>query len=153
MIDGKEADLSAGPLSGGPVLCMDIDGVASPLGQDNRYDLDALPPGFVPYPCPSAMTREEWCREWERLCRCIRRCRIGAGLHTLCLGIHLAGDERKVLLQRQALRCGGLALPDAIKRLCVNLCSGLHDNMMDYANLVYSKGIAPYPFQKGCWLL
>ena len=50
MTDKDCSELPAGPLSGGPVLCLDIDGVASPLGQDNRYDLHAPTPGFVPLP-------------------------------------------------------------------------------------------------------
>ena len=48
MTDKEYSVLPAGPLSGGPVLCLDIDGVSSPLGQDNRYDLHAPTPGFVP---------------------------------------------------------------------------------------------------------
>ena len=50
MIDKEYSELPAGPLSGGPVLCLDIDGVASPLGQDNRYNLHGPTPGFVPVP-------------------------------------------------------------------------------------------------------
>lgn len=48
MTEEKYSALPAGPLSGGPVLCLDIDGVASPLGQNNRYDLHAPTAGFVP---------------------------------------------------------------------------------------------------------
>ena len=48
MTDVKDSALPTGPLSGGPVLCLDIDGVLSPLGQDNRYDLHAPTPGFIP---------------------------------------------------------------------------------------------------------
>ena len=50
MTDKEYSELPAGPLSGGPVLCLDIDGVSSPLGQDNRYDLHAPTPGFVSAP-------------------------------------------------------------------------------------------------------
>ena len=50
MTDKEYAELPAGPLSGGPVLCLDIDGATSPLGQDNRYDLHAPTPGFVHLP-------------------------------------------------------------------------------------------------------
>ena len=50
MTDIKRSELPTGPLSGGPVLCLNIDGVLSPLGQDNRYDQDAPTPGFVPVP-------------------------------------------------------------------------------------------------------
>ena len=50
MTDKEYAEMPAGPLSGGPVLCLDIDGVTSPLGQDNRYDLIGPTPGFVPVP-------------------------------------------------------------------------------------------------------
>ena len=44
------AELPAGPLSGGPVLCLNIDGTLTPLGYDNRYDQEAPIPGFVPVP-------------------------------------------------------------------------------------------------------
>ena len=50
MTDKEYSEMPAGPLSGGPVLCLDIDGVTSPLGQDNRYDLHAPTPGFVHLP-------------------------------------------------------------------------------------------------------
>ena len=50
MTDRQYSELPAGPLSGGPVLCMDIDGVASPVGQNQRFDVDAPIPGFVPVP-------------------------------------------------------------------------------------------------------
>ena len=50
MTDKEYSELPAGPLSGEPVLCLDIDGVSSPLGQDNRYDLHAPTPGFVHLP-------------------------------------------------------------------------------------------------------
>ena len=53
MTDKEYSELPAGPLSGGPVLCLDIDGVTSPLGQDNRYDLHAPTPGFVHLPVSS----------------------------------------------------------------------------------------------------
>ena len=48
MTEIKDSALPPAPLKGGPVLCLDIDGVSSPLGQDNRYDLHAPTPGLVP---------------------------------------------------------------------------------------------------------
>ena len=53
MIEEKRSHLSTCPLSGGPLLCLDIDGTTSPLGQDNRYDLHAPTPGFLPLPVSS----------------------------------------------------------------------------------------------------
>ena len=45
---GKAVSLPAGgPITKGPVLCLDIDGVVSPLAQDPRFHFRAYPEGFI----------------------------------------------------------------------------------------------------------
>ena len=47
MTELKDSALPLAPLSGGPVLCMDIDGVSAPTGTNARFDAFAAPQGFV----------------------------------------------------------------------------------------------------------
>ena len=81
------SELPAGPLSGGPALCLDIDGVLSPVGQNHRYDGGAPTPGFVPVPrvgypvhihpalpawmdaLEQAFTHCVWVSTWRERCR------------------------------------------------------------------------------------
>ena len=46
--EGKAISLPAGgPITKGPVLCLDIDGVVSPCAQDRRFNINAYPEGFI----------------------------------------------------------------------------------------------------------
>ena len=46
--EGKPISLPAsGPITKGPVLCLDIDGVVSPCAQDFRFNINAYPEGFI----------------------------------------------------------------------------------------------------------
>ena len=45
---GEAVSLPAGgPITKGPVLCLDIDGVVSPCAQDRRFNINAYPEGFI----------------------------------------------------------------------------------------------------------
>ena len=46
MADKIDSKLPEGPISGDPILCLDIDGVSSPLGQDYRYHVHAPNPFY-----------------------------------------------------------------------------------------------------------
>ena len=106
MTDRQYSELPAGPLSGGPVLCMDIDGVASPVGQNQRFDVDAPTPGFVPvprvsYPVHVHPALPAWMDALEQAFR------------TLRLGIELAGAVPPLCRSRGAPGRGQVAVPDA----------------------------------------
>ena len=98
MTDRQYSELPTGPLSGGPVLCLDIDGVSSPVDQNHRYDVGAPTPGFVsgsqgelPRACAPGAAGLDGC--------------TGAGLRALRLGIDLVGAVALAATARPGTAC------------------------------------------------
>ena len=79
-----ESSLPDSMITEGPVLCLDIDGVSSPLGQGGRFDIENPPPGFL---ADGVMQWHPALKDWfEQLEKSYRQVTWISSWNTMCAG-------------------------------------------------------------------